>query len=188
MQIALFGGSFDPPHLAHQSIPRTMISEKIVDQVWYVPVKQHPFKKPLSSDEHRLAMLKLLLSPDFPQICIEEYELHRPVVSYTIETLEFFAQKYPEDTFSWVIGSDNLEKFHLWGRYQEILKKFSVFVYPRHGYPLTSLLPGMVPLTQLPEVEVSSTQVRQMVAKSEAVQEFVIPAVAEYIQAHHLYQ
>ena len=64
MKIALFGGGFDPPHLGHQFITQTLLERQIVEEVWYVPVKQHPFGKQVSADQHRVAMLKLIKPTD----------------------------------------------------------------------------------------------------------------------------
>lgn len=193
--IALFGGSFDPPHSAHQHIPLFLLKNKFAQQVWYVPVKHHPFGKTVSSDTDRLAMLELLVTrlknehPEFAaQLCIETHELEANQTSYTIDTLEGLAAKFPQYEFRWVVGSDNLAKFNQWDRYQDILHKFGVFVYPRENYPAEPLLPGMVFLLNAPIVKVSSTQVRTQVKGQQPVTALVLPEVAEYIAEHDLYQ
>lgn len=193
--VALFGGSFDPPHTAHQFIPLFLLEHHFAEHVWYVPVKHHPFGKTVSSDQHRVAMLELLvdfLKEKHPELedklCIETHEIEQDGTSYTIDTLESLAKKFPQYSFRWVIGSDNVQKFAKWERYQDILQKFGVFVYPRDGYPATPLLPGMVYLQNAPVVKVSSTEVRQHVSARQSIDELALPAVAKYISTQKLYQ
>src|SRR5689334_22148241 len=108
MKICLFGGAFDPPHLGHQRIAAEIIAQNLADEVWFVPVKTHSFGKPMTDPQQRLAMLQLI---QLPHTKIETYELEQTGVNYTFNTLEALAKRYPEHEFSWVIGSDNLEKF-----------------------------------------------------------------------------
>lgn len=189
MRIVLFGGAFDPPHLGHQQIAASLLQSNLADEVWFVPVKIHSFVKNMTSPEHRLAMLKLI---QLPKTRIELYELDQTETNYTFNTLDGLAAKYSEHQFSWVIGSDNLAKFHLWGDktgrdFQELLAAYPFYVYPRHGFPFQPIYRGMTPLPNLPEVAVSSTQVRQFIATGRSLAGFVSPVVANYIQAQGLY-
>jgi nicotinate-nucleotide adenylyltransferase len=189
MRIVLFGGAFDPPHLGHQQVAAGLLEANLADQVWFVPVKTHSFAKTMTAPEHRLKMLQLI---QLANTKIETYELDQTEINYTFNTLDALAIKYPDHTFSWVIGSDNLAKFHLWGdrtgrNFQQLLNNYQFFVYPRHGFPFEPLYSGMIPLRDFPEVTVSSTQVRQMVAQGQSLTGFVAPLVANYIQTQGLY-
>lgn len=193
-QIALFGGSFDPPHLAHQQIPVFLLQESFVDEVWYVPVKHHPFGKVVSLDKDRLHMLHTVIQhivvqhPEYEEkLRIESWELEQNQKSYTIQTLEELSAQYPDVHFRWVIGSDNLEQFHLWHHYQEILQNYGVFVYPREKYPAEPLREGMTLLEHAPTVVVSSTQVRAAVQASTSISSLVLPEVEQFILQHKLY-
>ena len=93
MNIVLFGGAFDPPHLGHQHITQSLLDQKIADEVWYVPTKEHPFSKPMTPAKHRLAMLELIVTD--PRIKIEEYELDKEGISYSRDTLDFLSQSHP---------------------------------------------------------------------------------------------
>lgn len=189
MQIALFGGAFDPPHKGHHQVTRTLLDRKIVDEVRYVPVHQHPFGKKITANAHRLAMLQLIIDAD-PRIKIENYELSKAGPSYTIDTLRHFHSTQPEHTWSFVIGSDNLPQFNLWDDYLEIVRDYTVYVYPREGSPFEPLLPGMVPLTDFPTVTACSTQIRAWLAAGEPIAglaDQVDQPVLEYIQLHRLY-
>lgn len=200
--IALFGGSFDPPHKAHQEIPVFLLERKLVDEVWYVPVKLHPFGKNISADKDRLAMLEKVLEeirtthPDLKdKIKINTWELEQQEQSYTIHTLDSFAQEYPDNKFQWVIGSDNLEKFNLWQDYKRILEEYGVFVYPRQGYFIRDLRGGMHYLGDGPFIPISSTEIRKgiqspkfVASDTSALPEFILPEVAEYATKHRLYK
>src|SRR5215207_746315 len=98
MKIALFGGSFDPPHFGHFQIALHILEEKIADEVWFIPAKKHPFGKEMLKDTYRAVMLKELLEDSSPileakrisssKMKVEKYELEHPEVSYSFNTLE----------------------------------------------------------------------------------------------------
>lgn len=157
MHICLFGGAFDPPHVGHQQVSKSLLEHSICDEVWFVPVKQHPFGKEVRTNGHREKMLELILDP---KMRVEEYEMNKSGKSYSFDTLEALSKQYPQHTFSWVIGSDNLEKFNLWGNYEQLLKKYKVYVYPRQDFPFSPMQKGMIPLDNFTEVTVSSTDIR----------------------------
>jgi nicotinate-nucleotide adenylyltransferase len=185
MHIVLFGGAFDPPHLGHQNITRALLEQKLADEVWYVPVGEHHFGKKMASAEDRVAMLQLVL--DDPRVKIERYEIDTAGISYTHKTLEALSAQYPEHHFSWIIGSDNLPSFHKWGDYQALLKEFPFYVYPRKDFPMQPLYEGMTPLQQVPEVAISSTDVRAALRAAHPITNLVDPQVAEYIKQKGLY-
>jgi len=190
MKIILFGGAFDPPHLGHQQVSQAILDQDIADEVWYVPAKEHPFSKKMSQASHRVAMLELIIND--PRVKIELFELNKTGVSYSRDTLDYLSAKYPEHTFSWVIGSDNLPEFHKWvdskgDNYQDLLKHYRFYVYPRQNFPIEPLYNNMIPLDNVDEVEVSSTTVREKISRGENVQGLVDPAVAVYIDSNQLY-
>lgn len=186
MHIAVFGGAFDPPHQAHFHIAQSLLNDGFVDEVWFMPVKQHAFSKQVSEADYRVQMLRLLLAGQ-KQMKVEEFELQQAGINYTDQTMDALQKKYPEYTFSFVIGSDNLQQFHKWHNYQDLLQKYKVFVYPREGYPLEPLYPNMELLTSVKPITISSTQVRQAVAAAKPFSHLVTKEVASYIMKNHLY-
>ncbi|MFZ5377022.1 MAG: nicotinate (nicotinamide) nucleotide adenylyltransferase [Patescibacteria group bacterium] len=190
MKVILFGGAFDPPHLGHEQVAKELVEKKIADQVWFVPVGSHAFDKNLAAVEHRLKMLELILPP---HTRIERFEVDHPGVSYTLDTLKEMSRLYPRDEFFWVIGSDNLPKFHLWddgkgNSFEVMLASYKFYVYPRVGFPFFPLYDNMITLDQLTSVDVSSTEIRRRVKAGQSCQNLVSPAVAEYIRENGLYQ
>ena len=184
MNITVFGGAFDPPHLGHLAVTRALLEQKLADEVWLLPVKIHAFEKNLSNEQHRLAMLELIHSP---QTRIEVAELEQTGVNYTYKTLVALAAKHPEQTFSFVVGSDNLKQFHRWDEYEALIARFPFFIYPRAGYPLEPLYQNMRVIPHVQPVQVSSTQVRERVAAGRSISDLVHPLVERYIQDHTLY-
>ena len=199
MKVMLFGGSFNPPHLAHQQMVAAVLKAGLADQVWYLPVGKHDFAKEVVSAEQRLEMLQLILpklgEPFFGQIGIEDCEIRYFETSYTATTLDYLSSRYPQHQFVFLMGSDNLEKFHLWydqlGRdYQYLLDNYSVYVYPRVNYPLKPLYKNMIPLSQLQAVAVSSTQVRKALSDQNQqvdLKHLLDQRIIDYIRKNNLY-
>lgn len=188
-QVAIFGGAFDPPHLGHSLVIQQILTHKVVDQVVLMPSGSHPFQKKMSSEQHRLQMLELMVASliDTPRVVISDYELKRQQTSYSYETLKAFSQQDQNAQYCWLIGSDLVPHFHLWKNYQAILKNYGVLVYPRAGYEDVRVLPGMKWLGQVDTVSVSSSQVRDQIKKGESVTGLLGQAVAEYSERHLLY-
>ena len=184
MDIAVFGGAFDPPHLGHLTIARQLLKQHLANEVWFLPVKNHPFSKNLSAEEHRLAMLELMIEA---QMRIETYELEQETVSYTYKSLKALVKQHSQHRFSFVIGSDNLQKFPEWDHATELAEQFQIFVYPRKTYPLSPLLINMQIIENVPEIEVSSTQIKELVKQGSDIKELVTPDILRYIQQNKLY-
>ncbi len=184
MHIMLFGGSFDPPHMGHHKVAQHVVQSGICDELWFIPCRDHAFNKNMTPSTDRVAMLRLL---SVPGTKIELYELEKTGKSYSYETLCYFRQTQPQNTFSWLIGADQLAVFHKWYKYQELLHDFQVYVYPRAGFATDSLQSGMTLLSDLPQIDASSTLVRQKMAAGESIADLVLPGVASYIHQFGLY-
>lgn len=185
MNIAVFGGAFDPPHIGHYQVVSYLAQQPFFDQIWLVPTKHHAFSKHLTTDHHRVAMLQAYCSK---KVTINTFELSQSGTSYTYKTLKYFEETYPEHTFSFVIGSDNVAQFQTWDRHDELLKHFPVVVYPRENYPISHLPRGMEELRDAPTVAVSSSEIQEKLSRGESIAGLVLPSVLSYIQHHELYQ
>lgn len=182
MHIMLFGGAFDPPHNGHLQIVRTILEQQLADDVLFVPCAQHPFGKQMSPAADRLEMLRRADAG-----AISTFEIEKTTTSFTIDTLEHFFQAQPEDSYSWLIGSDQLPTFNRWHRWEDILALTEVYVYPRENYPFSNLYPGMVALQSLPVISISSTLVRNLISSNQPISHLVPKAVAQYIYEKKLY-
>lgn len=184
MQIMLFGGAFDPPHNGHKKIAETIMRKELADELWFVPCFQHPFEKDMAPAEDRFKMLQLI-KVDRTRVC--RYEIDHPVVSYSFDTLQNFSSNEPRDKFSWLIGSDALPTFHKWKNYEQLLQRYAVYVYPRKGFPLASTYPRMKLLHDVEEINVSSSEVRDLLRHGKPVDHRITPRVENYIRGYSLY-
>ena len=199
MKILVFGGTFNPPHLGHQLMIEQAMSNPlsdglVYDQLWILPVGRHSFAKNFVSTKDRLAMLELMMDSILqknPQlqgkIIIEKYELEHEQESQTFVTLEALAKQYPEHQFSFLIGSDNLAKFHLWHDHKLMLKKYIFYVYPRNSFAFSPFYEGMQALESFPAMEVSSSKVRAALANHSSLRELLDVKVINYIKEKQLY-
>ena len=193
-RILLFGGTFDPPHLAHTQMVQTILDRQLFDEVWYIPVGRHDtlFVKPgMGKVSDRLAMLKMVA---IPHTKIETYEIDSGKTSFTHSTLRRLSQLYPESKFSWLMGSDQLAKLDLWDCADEekcfpkCADEFDYYVYPRAGFPLILPFANLKVIKDVEPMAVSSTAIRSKVKAGQSITQLVSPAVAAYIKEHHLYQ
>ncbi len=165
MTIAVLGASFDPSHNGHLTIAENVLKSQKADKVILMPVNIHPFAKKLSNASHRLAMAKLLAGNN---IEVSDLEIKRGKISYTIDTLNELKKLYPEDHFSWIIGSDQLEKFSKWKSWQYIVNDFGIIVAPRDN-------------------PVSSSEIRKKIKERKTIKNLVPEKVEEYIMKNKLY-
>lgn len=180
MHILLFGGAFDPWHLGHLQVAKA--GKEVADDVWFVPCGSHPFNKALSPAKVRLEILQLQKA-----FFILDYELSHSGHSFSIQTLDWASNQYPEHSFSWLLGSDQVANFTQWQQWEDVLFKYGVLVYPRIGTENVELLPGMHWLTNVKPISISSTQVREALREGEDVSTLLTPAVARYCSKYSLY-
>lgn len=183
MNIALLGGSFNPPHIGHLMISQQVLDFADVDQVWFLPNHGQIPPKPVESVAHRLAMTRLL---EAPRTAVSTIELDHKLDGDTVNLLPHLPG---ENTYSFIIGSDQLPTFHLWGRWKKLLERMPFLVFPRYGYPNEPLYPSMKLVTHefLIGSNISSTKIRERIRLGMSVDEFVPKAVGAYIKRHDLY-
>jgi len=186
MKIAVFGGTFDPPHLGHFQIAQALLGQLMVDEVWFVPVWQHPLGKSVKHTAHRIEMLRLLIQ-DEPAMKLELFEVEQGGMSYTYRTMKALQAAHPDDELVFVLGSDNLVSFNKWFEYQLLSEEFKILVYPRAGYAFEPLYPQMVPLHTVPMVATSSTEIRMLLEQGKEVDQLVHPRIGRYIKENAVY-
>jgi len=194
-RVGLFGGSFNPPHVAHQMVALYVL-ETVVDEVWFVPTFSHPFGKQLAPYDHRIAMCELAAAPlgARAQVSRAEAELaQKPdfVASRTLDLIEHLIAKHTDAAFHLVVGSDILAETDKWHRWEEVTRLAPPIVLGRSGYPLPagSVETGVV----LPEI--SATRIRELLgqprpegASLDPMITALLPqTVLRYIARHGLY-
>ncbi len=192
MHIGIYGGSFNPIHIAHTSLAQSLLNQRYVDEVWFLVSPLNPLKQAVSPDildyEQRLHLAHLA-TEGMHGVQISDFESNLPIPSYTINTLDALAQTYPQHTFSLIIGADNWEQFHRWHRWQEILKRYSLLVYRRPEYDIDTIpvSNNHITIVDTPLYDISSTAIRKAIRNGEEYSQWLSPVVYNYITTHKLY-
>jgi nicotinate-nucleotide adenylyltransferase len=186
MNVAVYGGSFDPPHAAHRLTASHLVEKGRFERVLVVPVYEHAFHKPLAPFEHRVAMCTLCFA-GMSGVSVSDVEKELPRPSYTVRTLERIAKDHPDFRLRFVMGSDALGETDKWREYERIQALAPPFVVTRVGYERPELGPAELP-------DVSSTRVRELFARASRdaaarreLETFVPSAVIAYVEEHGLY-
>lgn len=178
--MAVFGGSFDPPHVAHVLVACWARAAGGVDRVLVIPTFKHAFGKKSAAYNHRFAMCELAFA-DLPFVRIDDTERQLGGESRTFHTLEALAKRNPGDSFRLVIGADILGDTERWFRWDDVARIAPPLVVGRGGYPLPPECPLEMP-------EVSSTQLRTDIGEGTSVDGRIPTPVANYIREHGLYR
>ncbi|MDR0541465.1 MAG: nicotinate-nucleotide adenylyltransferase [Dysgonamonadaceae bacterium] len=177
MKIGILPGSFNPVHNGHLAIANYLAEYEGFDQIWFLITPQNPLKKKsdLMDEQFRLDLLTKATG-DYGKFVVSTIEWNMPQPSYTINTLQKLRVMYPAYTFELIIGSDHWATFHRWKDYQLILKNFKILIYPRRGSDRIQLHHPNVRLCKsAPKIEMSSTVIREAIAKGKDVR-FYMPA------------
>ena len=190
MKIGLFFGSFNPIHVGHLIIANYMATQTDLDKVWLVVSPQNPLKlkKTLARDHDRLHLVRLGIG-DNPRLEASQIEFGLPKPSYTVDTLAFLREKYPDRTFALIMGGDNLASLHLWKNHEQILANHDLYVYQRPGYDLGALAShARVRLCEAPPLDISATYLRECLRTGKSVRYLVPEPVWEYLETSTLYK
>ncbi|WBY01947.1 nicotinate-nucleotide adenylyltransferase [Ramlibacter tataouinensis] len=193
-RLGVFGGAFDPPHLAHVALAGAAIRQLRLDELRVFPTGQAWHKsRALTAGEHRLAMAREAFG-GLPQAVIDDRELRRAGPTYTIDTLRQLRAEHPQAELLLVIGADQAEALHGWHQSGEIVKLALPAVAARARpdpdappFDAATLPGGRYLSVELPPMPVSATQIRARVQAGQDITALVPDGVASYIARHHLY-
>ena len=193
-RVAVFGGAFDPPHLAHLALLEAALAHLALDELRVIPTGQAWHKsRSLSPADHRVAMAKLAFGP-VAKVLIDERELRRAGPSYTIDTVRELQAEQPASELFLLLGGDQARALPTWNAWQEVLTIATICIAERPYNSTALATKDLYPWLRerflhlpLPLSPISATDVRQRVARHEDVSPLVGPAVARYIAQHHLY-
>jgi nicotinate-nucleotide adenylyltransferase len=182
-RIGIYGGTFDPIHHGHLILAREAREQLELEKIVFVPAATSPFKNaPISSAADRLAMLQAAIA-DEPGFAIDEYELHRPPPSYTIDTIKNISAREADAELFCLIGRDNVNGLTKWHRFSELEELVQFVVLDRagesanHSYPLVQRT-----------IDISATDIRNRVASQRSIRYLVPERVNEIILSRRLYQ
>lgn len=180
--VALFGGSFDPPHLAHQMVCLYVLEACDVDELRMVPTYAHAFGKQMQPFEHRLAMCRLAANVFGGRVAVSDVERELAAgPNRTLDTLRALSAREPDVRFRLVVGADILAESHKWYGWSQILMLAPPIVLGREGYT-----GGDADAPALPDI--SSTEIRRRLAAGATAVPLVSRAVMDYIAQRDLYR
>jgi nicotinate-nucleotide adenylyltransferase len=195
-RIGLYFGSFNPIHIGHLAIAGYMTEFAGLNQVWFIVSPHNPLKKKetLLDDYQRLYMTQLAIG-DSDKLKASDIEFKLPVPSYTIDTLAYLKEKHSQNEFCLVMGEDNLLTLHKWKNAEELVKNYSIYVYPRPGLKKsTSLLLDQllskadIHRINAPMMDISGTFIRDGIKHGKDMSYFLPPAVWKYVKEMHFYE
>ena len=189
-KIGLFFGSFNPIHVGHMAIANYMAEFTDMEEVWLVVSPQNPFKKnqTMLGAHHRMNLIRAGIG-DYKKIKPCDAELKLPEPNYTINTLRQLSEQYPAKEFVLIMGKDNLFTFDKWKDYEEILKDYEIYVYPRKGIGKTPFdKHPKVTIIHAPVIEVSATFIRNALKEKKDVRFLLPESAAKYRTEMHFYE
>jgi len=202
-KIGLFFGSFNPIHTGHLIIANYILNTTDLAEIWFVVSPHNPHKKKASllEDYHRLAIVKEAIDDNINFKASDiEFSLSQP--SYTVDTLAYLKEKYPEKIFSLIMGEDNLRSLHKWKNYEVILENNPIYIYPR-TYTIQEVENketkieeitksiknhSNISFTDAPVVQISSSLIRQMIKNGLDVKYLLYEPARKYIEEMNFYK
>lgn len=190
MKTGLFFGSFNPLHIGHMTIAQYMLAFTDLEQVWFVVSPQNPFKTKSSLlDQHHRLMLVRIATEDHPGLNASNIEFKLPQPSYTVDTLTYIQEKYPQHQFALIMGEDNLTHFHKWKNAESILANHELYVYPRPKTETCELSKHpKVKMTQAPLMEISASFIRQSIKEQKDISYLLPEKVWQYVDEMNFYK
>jgi nicotinate-nucleotide adenylyltransferase len=190
MKIGLFFGSFNPVHHGHLIIAAYVLDHSDLDQIWFIVSPQNPLKPAtgLLNEYHRLYLVQLAIEGDNHMRAVDiEFRLPRP--SYTIDTLTYLKEKYPQAEFSLILGGDSYQNLPKWKNYEQILAHYPIYLYGRMGAEdVPSYGTGTIIPLQAPVIEISATYIRKNIKEGKSIRYLVPEKVREEIERTGYYR
>ena len=194
MDVGIFGGSFDPPHVAHSIIAETVRSQFDLDLILWVPAYDppHKLKNQLTPYHHRLAMVQAAVH-DHAGFKVSQIEARIQRPTYTIRMVEVLKNQYPGARFHLILGSDSLAQFDTWSQPETLARKTRLVVYPRgdssvkDAEEFPEYLDGRVTSVEAPVMSLSAEHIRCRLLEGRSVRYLLLESVLGYIRKHRLY-
>jgi nicotinate-nucleotide adenylyltransferase len=194
-RIALYGGTFDPVHVGHIEIARSVAEIFEIEKVLFIPAQLAPHKigRPVTEPIHRYAMLALATQDD-PKLLISTFELDAPDRRYTVDTVEHFQRTLGESTeLFFIMGADSWSEIGTWREWERLLKMTNHIVVTRPGYELAEApadVRDRIFFTDVVKKDISATNIRRLASEGrfDDLVKFVPQAVANYIRKYEIYR
>lgn len=189
MNIGLYFGSFNPVHTGHLIIASHVLNQTNIQQVWLVVSPQNPFKTStgLLNEYDRLHLVNLAIDEE-TRIKASDVEFKLPRPSYTIDTLTYLQEKYPQHQFSIVMGSDGFQNLPKWKNADLLTKEYPFIIYKRPGFGITDTWNASVQILDAPMLDISATLIRNNIREGKSIRYLVPDKVREEIERNNYYK
>ncbi len=189
MKIGLYFGSFNPVHTGHLIIANHLANNTSLQQVWMVVSPQNPLKKSagLLNEFHRLHFIQASIEGE-TKLKASSVEFKLPKPSYTIDTLTYLQEKYPEHEFSIIMGSDSFLNLSKWKNFELIIKNHLIYIYIRPGFEVNNTINANIEIVKAPLLEISSTRIRELIKEGKSIRYLVPDLVNEEILQNGYYK
>ena len=189
MKVGLYFGSFNPIHVGHLIIANYIANNTDLEQVWFVISPQNPLKSSntLLNKYHRKYLVDVAIDGE-RKLRSSTIEFSLPIPSYTINTLTYLKEKYPNSTFSLIMGSDSLQNITKWKNYEVLIKNYQILVYERAGFIYENNFGKNILILKAPLLNISSTKIRDMIKRGNSIKFLVPDVVKEEIEKNHYYK
>ena len=189
MKIGLYFGSFNPIHIGHLIIANHLTNHTDLQEVWFIVSPQNPFKNAnsLLNENQRLNLIKTAIEGE-TRLRASNVEFKLPKPSYTINTLTYLAEKYPNHEFVLIMGSDGFQNLPQWKNGETILKNYPIYIYKRPGFDIINNFNADISVMDAPLLDISSTRIRDLIAKGKSIRYLVPDSVKDEIERNHYYR
>lgn len=189
MKIGLYFGSFNPIHVGHLIVANHILNESGLDRIWFIVSPLNPFKnsESLLNEYDRLHLVQKAIEDD-ARMKASDIEFSLPKPSYTVHTLAYLKEKYPEHIFSIVMGSDGFQNLDKWKNPEIIIANYPIIIYKRPGFEVDNKLNANITILNAPLLEISSTHIRALIQSGKSIKYLVPPSVEEEIMASGLFK
>ncbi len=189
MKIGLYFGSFNPIHNGHCIIANYVAQNTTLNQVWLIVSPHNPLKKKstLLNEYARLHLAKIAIENE-RNLRVSDIEFNLTKPSYTIDTLIYLKEKYPQHTFSIIMGSDSFQNIQNWKNYDTLLKDYEIYIFNRPGNIITENNKNTIHVLDAPLIEISSTDIRKMIQEKKSITYWVHDKVKEEIEKSNYYK